>query len=74
MKRCKNLITGKIYYYALGKTYFSILTWDVYKLYFDNSTAFYCDIVNIEDFDKQYIDLEKFERIEKLKKLNEMSI
>lgn len=74
MKRCRNRITGRVYYYALGKTYFSILNWDVYKLYLDDSTAFYTDIVNIEDFDDLYIDLEKFERIEKLKQLNDMSI
>jgi hypothetical protein len=74
MKRCKNRITGQVYYYALGKAYFSHLTWDVYRLYLDNNTAFYWDKVNVEDFYKLYIDLEKFERIKKLKQLNEMSI
>lgn len=74
MKRCKNRITSIVYYYAPGKVYFQPLIWNVYKLYLNNSKAFYNEIVNIEDFDDLYIDLEKFERIEKLKQLNEMSI
>ena len=71
MKKCKCRISGEIYYYALGEFYFSHGRCDVYKLYSNNNKSFYDRMIEKNNFNKCYIDLTKFERKEKLKKLNE---
>ena len=71
MKRCQNRISGKIYYYDLRKYYFSILTWDGYILYLTDNKSFWNTMVNKEDFDRLYIDLNQLDRKNKLIKINE---
>jgi hypothetical protein len=71
MRKCKHISSGETFYFELGIWRVQHVDYEVYKLYLtnDNQNPIYTKIVDMDDFDEYYVDIQKLRKL-KLEKLH----